>query len=41
MHGDKITCSFDGDKVSISFLNSVSENSKTDIDKRAPLKGTI
>ena len=30
MHGDKITCSFDGDKVSVTFLNSVSENSKTD-----------
>ena len=41
MHGDKITCSFEGDKVSISFLNSVSENSKTDTDKRAPLKGII
>jgi hypothetical protein len=33
MHGDKITCSFDGDKVNVSSLNSVSENSKTDMEK--------
>ncbi len=41
MHGDKITCSFDGNKVMISFLNSVSENSKTDKEKRMNLSGTI
>ena len=41
MHGDKITCSFDGDKVNVSFLNSVSENSKTDMEKRKPLTGKI
>ncbi|MFT3936636.1 MAG: serine hydrolase [Chitinophagaceae bacterium] len=41
MHGDKITCQFDGDKVSISFLNSVSENSKTDLEKRTKLNGAI
>jgi Beta-lactamase len=41
MHGDKITCTFNDDKVMISFMNSVSENSKTDLEKRKPLTGTI
>jgi len=41
MHGDTITCVFDGDNVNISFLNSVSANSKTDTEKRMPLTGTI
>ncbi|MEO5594245.1 MAG: serine hydrolase [Chitinophagaceae bacterium] len=41
MHGDKIICSFDGAKISVTFLNSVSENSKTDMEKRMKLTGTI
>ena len=40
IHGDTITCSFT-DKLTISFLNSVAENSKTDIEKRVNLTGTI
>ena len=41
MHGDKITCRFDGDKVSVSFLNSVAENTKDNPEKRTALTGTI
>ena len=41
IHGDKITCVFDGDKVSISFLNSIAENSKNTPDKREPLIGHL
>ena len=41
MHGDTITCNFEGDKITISFLNSVSENSKTDMEKRMKLTGSI
>ncbi|MEO6327553.1 MAG: hypothetical protein ABIO55_01405, partial [Ginsengibacter sp.] len=41
MHGDKITCKFDGDKVAVSFMNSVSENTKNSPEKRSPLSGTI
>jgi hypothetical protein len=41
MHGDKIICSFNEDQISISFLNSVSENSKTDTEKRGKLTGRI
>ena len=41
MHGDKITCSFDAGKLTLSFLNSVSENSKTDMEKRMKLTATI
>jgi Beta-lactamase len=41
MHGDKITCTFDADKITISFMNSVSENSKTDLEKRMKLTGTL
>lgn len=39
MHGDTITCGFDGDKLNMSFLNSVSANSKTDKEKRMALTG--
>ena len=39
MHGDKITCTFDDNKLSISFLNSVAENTK-DTEKRAALSGS-
>jgi hypothetical protein len=41
IHGDKITCMFDGDKISVSFLNSVAENTKTNPEKRMNLSGTI
>lgn len=41
IHGDKITCVFDGDKVSISFLNSISENNRNNPEKRKGLTGTI
>jgi CubicO group peptidase (beta-lactamase class C family) len=41
IHGDKITCVFDGNKVSVSFMNSIAEMSKTTIEKRAPLTGTL
>lgn len=40
-HGDKITCVFEGDKVSISFLNSISENSKNLPEKREALVGRL
>ncbi len=41
MHGDTITCVFDNNKLTVSFLNSVSEHSKTDLEKRLPLAGKI
>jgi hypothetical protein len=41
MHGDTITCIFDDNKLTVSFLNSVSENSKTDAEKRMKLTGRI
>ena len=41
MHGDKITCVFKGDRVKITFLNSVSENTKTSPEKRMDLTGKI
>lgn len=41
VHGDKIICVFEDDKVSISFINSVAENSKNNPDKRAGLVGKI
>ncbi len=40
IHGDTITCSFT-DKLTISFLNSIAENSKTDTEKRMKLTGKI
>ena len=39
IHGDKLTFNFNGDKVSVAFLNSVSENSKNTSDKREPMVG--
>jgi hypothetical protein len=39
IHGDKITCVFDDNKVSISFLNSVSENNPASEEKRPKLEG--
>jgi hypothetical protein len=39
MHGDRVTCVFDDDKITVSFLNSVSENTKNSPDSREALKG--
>lgn len=39
IHGDKITCTFDGDKLSVSFLNSTAENTKNNPEKRMRLEG--
>jgi hypothetical protein len=41
VHGDKLTCVFDGNKVSITFMNSVSENTKTSPEKRESLSGVM
>ncbi|MEO6455614.1 MAG: serine hydrolase, partial [Ginsengibacter sp.] len=41
MHGDKITCTFGGDNVSVSFMNSVAENTKNNPEKRKAITGTI
>ncbi|HLG39303.1 MAG TPA: hypothetical protein VI461_06530, partial [Chitinophagaceae bacterium] len=41
IHGDKITCVFDDDKVSISFLNSIAENTKNNPEKRKELPGSL
>jgi len=41
IHADKMTFSFDGDKVSVSLLNSVAENTKNNPDKRGKLEGRI
>ena len=41
IHGDKITCVFDDKKLSISFLNSVSENTKNNPENRKELSGMI
>ena len=41
MHGDTITCVFNENTVTLSFLNSVSEHSKTDTEKRIPLTGKL
>jgi hypothetical protein len=41
IHSDKITIEFNGDKASISFLNSVSENTKNGPDRRSKLEGSV
>ncbi len=41
MHGDTVTCVFDDNKLAVSLLNSVSEHSKTDLEKRLPLTGKL
>lgn len=41
MHGDQITCVFEGDRVTVSFLNSISENTKTSPEKRMKLTGGL
>ena len=39
IHGDKITCAFNGDKLSVSFLNSISANTKNSPEKRSNITG--
>jgi hypothetical protein len=41
IHGDKLLCIFEDDKVTISFLNSISENSKNVLEKREVLVGVL
>lgn len=41
VHGDKLTITFDENKIAITFLNSVSENSKNSPDKREKLMGVL
>lgn len=41
IHGDRITVVFDGDKVNVTFLNSVAEHTKNNPEKRTALTGTI
>jgi hypothetical protein len=41
MHNDKITFVLDGDKASVSFLNSVAANTKNNPDKRPMLEGKV
>jgi CubicO group peptidase (beta-lactamase class C family) len=38
-HSDTVTCKFDGDEVTISFLNSITAMNPKAKDARAPLKG--
>jgi CubicO group peptidase (beta-lactamase class C family) len=38
-HSDKVTCVFDGDTVTITFLNSITAMNPKAKDSRAPLKG--
>jgi CubicO group peptidase (beta-lactamase class C family) len=41
IHGDKLTVTFEDDKVTVAFLNSVAENTKTAPEKREALKGIL
>lgn len=41
IHGDKLTFVFEDNKVTLSLLNSVAENSKGTVDKRAKLVGVM
>jgi CubicO group peptidase (beta-lactamase class C family) len=41
IHGDKLTIHFNDNTVSVSFLNSISENTKNSPELRAPLKGLL
>lgn len=41
IHGDKVTCVFTGDKLSVSFLNSVSANTNNSPEKRTGIAGTV
>jgi hypothetical protein len=41
IHSDKITIEFNGDKATVTLLNSVSENTKNNPDKRGKLEGAV
>ena len=41
IHGDKLTCVFEDDKVTILFMNSIAENTKNTPEKRVSLTGTL
>ena len=41
VHGDKLTVVFEGDNISISFLNSIAENQKNTHDNRTILRGMM
>jgi hypothetical protein len=41
VHGDKLTVVFDDNKVSISLLGSVPENTKNNPEKRETLTGVL
>jgi hypothetical protein len=41
IHGDKLFCIFEDDKVTVTFLNSISENSKNVLEKREALVGIL
>lgn len=40
-HSDTLTCKFEGDAVTITFLNSITAMNPKAKDMRAPLKGTL
>jgi hypothetical protein len=39
VHGDKIICTFNDEKLTLTFMNSLSEHSNTDVEKRKALAG--
>ncbi|MET0393652.1 MAG: hypothetical protein ABW019_10950, partial [Chitinophagaceae bacterium] len=41
IHGDRITCVFDKDQLSVTFLNSISEHTKNNPEKRTALSGVL
>jgi CubicO group peptidase (beta-lactamase class C family) len=41
IHGDQVSCVFEGNKLTVFFLNSIAAMSKTNIEKRASLTGTM
>ncbi|MBL7818380.1 MAG: serine hydrolase [Saprospiraceae bacterium] len=41
VHGDRLTVTFEDDKITLAFMNSVSENNKNAPEKRESLKGTL
>jgi hypothetical protein len=40
-HHDRVTCRFDGDTVTVTFLNSITAMNPKAKDPRAPLKGRM
>lgn len=41
IHGDKVTCVFEGNKVSVSFRNSISEYTRNNPENRKPLIASL